>query len=282
MALFLQYHSSPQVAVWDEDDHNLPGKLGSIYETPTYGGQLCKLVDAGAVAGDIVYRKKYDGSYEVTPTIGNSSLYEVAGVITTTVLVNQICFVQTKGLVAVKANGTFGDGIPVWVDTASNRAVPGGILSGSLTAATTTGGGDVLSVANPLSGAWIVTSLIINRTTKSTGAAALDFGVAANGTTSSDNLIDGLAAGATEANGENNFANAGTNGKPSVYGAAGTFLTGTTSATLAGLVATYTATFRPAGSAATPPMLGIAQAALSSGKVSTFLDLTYLPRQVNQ
>jgi hypothetical protein len=29
-------------------------------------------------------------------------------------------------------------------------------------------------------------------------------------------------------------------------------------------------------------MLGIAQAALSSGKVSTFLDLTYLPRQVNQ
>jgi hypothetical protein len=60
--------------------------------------------------------------------------------------------------------------------------------------------GGVLSIANPEGVPLIVTKVVIDLITKSTGAGTLDVGIAANGTTTADNLIDGLdvnaAAGA--------------------------------------------------------------------------------------
>lgn len=51
--------------------------------------------------------------------------------------------------------------------------------------------GGVLSLANPEGADVIVTNFILNVTTASTGACTIDAGVAANGTTSKDTLIDG-------------------------------------------------------------------------------------------
>jgi len=77
--------------------------------------------------------------------------------------------------------------------------------------------------------------LQIDITTKSTGAANVSFGVAANGTTSSANLIDTYAAGGTEKV-VDNLADAGTNGKVVQKMTSSQFITGTGSATTAGLV----------------------------------------------
>lgn len=84
--------------------------------------------------------------------------------------------------------------------------------------------GGVLAWANPESGAIAVTRVLLDVTTKSTGACTLDVGVAANGTTSADNLIDGVDVAAA-AGLFGNLGNAGTNGKTSQRMAAGTFLT---------------------------------------------------------
>ena len=67
--------------------------------------------------------------------------------------------------------------------------------------------GDMASVANPFGEAVIVTQCILNITTQSTGASTIDVGIAADGTTSADNLIDGHS-GATAGV----FAAKGTNG----------------------------------------------------------------------
>jgi hypothetical protein len=282
MAFNAQYGDSPQTFVIDASAFNSPNDLGNIFETSTYGIQLHKLVDGGGVAGDVVYYKSYASSHEVTPTIGNSATGEIAGVLTATVLVNQICAVQKHGLLDVKANGVFARGTPVWPDSGSNRVIPAGVFSGSLGAAADTAGA-IISMANPCTGAWLVTSLIVNRTTASTGAGTGDFGIAAGATTLNDGLIDGLDLNAAAASGQNNFANAGPNGKAAQYGAAGTFLTGSTaSGNVAGLVGTYSGTFHPVGvTNARLRVIGIAQAAISSGKVSTFLDLPYAPHRIN-
>lgn len=61
-------------------------------------------------------------------------------------------------------------------------------------------GGGVLSWANPENSSIIITKLLVNITTKSTGACTLDFGTTAtNATTSSDNLMDGIDAGTAAA-----------------------------------------------------------------------------------
>jgi hypothetical protein len=51
--------------------------------------------------------------------------------------------------------------------------------------------GGVLSLANPEGIDLIVTKLVIDVTTAATAACTVDAGIAANGTTSADNLIDG-------------------------------------------------------------------------------------------
>ena len=74
------------------------------------------------------------------------------------------------------------------------------------------GAGGILAWQNPESAAILVVRIVIDRTTKSTGACTADFGTAANGTTSADNLIDGVNAGAAEGI-EDNVEDKGTNGK---------------------------------------------------------------------
>jgi len=99
-------------------------------------------------------------------------------------------------------------------------------------AATT--GGALFSWANPENVAIIIDWLELDITTKSTGAANGSFGTAANGTTSSANLIDTYALGGTEKV-VNNIDDKGANGKSVQKMTTSQYLTGTGSATTAGL-----------------------------------------------
>lgn len=109
-----------------------------------------------------------------------------------------------------------------------------GALHVALTAATDTTAGGVLSMANPEGRDLYVTRLVLNIPTPSTGAAAVDAGIAANGTTSSDTLIDGKSV--ATAGVFDNIKDGGTNGKAGQKWGSGQFLTITASATTAGLV----------------------------------------------
>lgn len=103
----------------------------------------------------------------------------------------------------------------------------------ALTAATTTAAGGVVSVANPLGVDLIIVQAYLNITTAATTSAnTIDLGVAANGATSSDTLIDGTTttAGIKTAS--------GTNGAVPRTWSTTQFVTGTASATLAGMVGT--------------------------------------------
>jgi hypothetical protein len=73
--------------------------------------------------------------------------------------------------------------------------------------------GGVVSLANPEGAALIIQSggVVIDVTTPATGACTVDAGIAADGSTSADNLIDGLDVG-TAAITADNVQNAGTNG----------------------------------------------------------------------
>lgn len=93
----------------------------------------------------------------------------------------------------------------------------------ALAAADTAGG--LFAWANPEAGAIIVTRVILDVTTDATGACTADVGKAANGTTSADNLIDGLDIG-TAAGVFDNLGNAGSNGKTRQRVAAGEYVTG--------------------------------------------------------
>lgn len=90
--------------------------------------------------------------------------------------------------------------------------------------ATGASGGGVASVENPEGVTLIVERAYILTTHESTGACTLDGGIAANGTTSSDNLIDGLSiASATGL--FSNLKNPGSNGKADQLWTASQFLT---------------------------------------------------------
>lgn len=106
---------------------------------------------------------------------------------------------------------------------------------GVLGVAATTGGA-ILAWANPENVPIFIDRVEIDVQTKSTGAANISVGVAANGTTSAANLIDTYAIGATEKM-VNNIDDKGTNGKSVQKMTATQFLTITGSATTAGLVA---------------------------------------------
>lgn len=105
----------------------------------------------------------------------------------------------------------------------------------ALTAADDTTAGGVLSIANPEGADLIIPSggLVLDITTGSDGAAAVDAGIAANGTTSSDTLIDGASVASAAV--LDNAASAGTNGGPVKWGAS-QYLTITASADATGLV----------------------------------------------
>ena len=108
-----------------------------------------------------------------------------------------------------------------------------------MTAATTTAGGDALNLLNPEGAALIITRFIINVTTAATGAATIDAGVAATGT-SNDELLDGVDVGSAAILDDNiNGVVAGEVASAVVEWGADEYLTVTPSATLAGLVGTY-------------------------------------------
>lgn len=109
-----------------------------------------------------------------------------------------------------------------------------GAYSKKLTAAAGTTGGGVLSLPNPLGADLIVTDLILDVKTPGPAATTVDAGIAANGTTSSDTLIDGGAVSASAV--LNNHANKGTNGKDIIRWGATQYLTVTASGALTGLV----------------------------------------------
>ena len=127
----------------------------------------------------------------------------------------------------------------------SNGGFDGGAYRAALTAATGTTGGGVLSLANPEGVDLIVTRLILDITTPSTGAAAVDAGIAANGTTSADNLIDGASV-ASAAKVLDNIDDKGSNGKAKQKWGADQYLTITASATTAGMVGSAIIEFIPA------------------------------------
>lgn len=104
----------------------------------------------------------------------------------------------------------------------------------ALTAVTTTTAGGVVAVANPEGVPLIITRAVLYIPTASTGAATVDLGVAADATTSADNLIDGVSVAATGA--KDNISDAGTNGKARQIWGVSQYVTGTASATLAGMV----------------------------------------------
>lgn len=100
-------------------------------------------------------------------------------------------------------------------------------------AATT--GGAILAWQNPENTPIYICMVELDITTKSTGAAALSVGSAANGTTSSANLIDSYAAGGTEKL-VNNYDDKGTNGKTIQKVPVGGWVTVSAAASTVGLV----------------------------------------------
>lgn len=110
-----------------------------------------------------------------------------------------------------------------------------GAMRAPLTAATDTTGGGVLSLANPEGIDLLITRFIVRTTAPSAGAASIDAGIAADGVTTSDTLIDGLSV-ASAAKVADNVENGGTNGLAVALWGASQFVTITASATTAGMV----------------------------------------------
>lgn len=124
--------------------------------------------------------------------------------------------------------------MPQYAGTRSPQYVGDATLqfSVALTAATVTTAGAVASVANPFGVDVIITRAMVLTTAPSTGAATVDIGIAANGTTTSDTLIDGLSLASAAVL----SAVGGTNGLVPRLWLTTTFVTATASATLAGMV----------------------------------------------
>ena len=110
------------------------------------------------------------------------------------------------------------------------------INGGAAVTATTHAAGDHgLSWANPEGEDIIVEGIILDVTTAATGSATIDIGVAADGTTGSDTLLDQVDIGAAAILATSGV-NAGTNGKLWKPMTSSQFIVGDASASIAGLV----------------------------------------------
>jgi len=105
--------------------------------------------------------------------------------------------------------------------------------------------GGMFSIANPLGVPLIILDTFVDVTTQATGAATADCGVAANGTTSSDTILDGIDIG-TGVDIFNSANDNGANGKKIRKWAASEFVTGTAGANSTGLVGTVHIKYRKA------------------------------------
>ena len=111
-------------------------QLGYVHEDATKGYQCVKVVDAAvADLNNVLYWKNY-ASYEVTPTIGNSSRNEPAGINKCLVgAANTYIWIQQRGLSAVKGAGAaIARGDLMVSDSADNQVVEKPVdAAGSLT-----------------------------------------------------------------------------------------------------------------------------------------------------
>jgi hypothetical protein len=103
------------------------------------------------------------------------------------------------------------------------------VRTARVTMTAATGAGGALSWQNPTGGRIIVTSLVIDITTAS-GTATIDAGVAANGTTSSDTLIDGKSTAAAVV--ISSIDDGGTNGVAARALTSSQFVTGSITGTI--------------------------------------------------
>lgn len=102
-----------------------------------------------------------------------------------------------------------------------------------VTLAAATGNGGVLAWANPEGADIIITRVVVNVTgAASTAGRTIDIGVAANGTSTAQNLLDNLAVDATGI--FDNLLTPGTAGKAVATMSSTQFITGTASGALTG------------------------------------------------
>lgn len=112
------------------------------------------------------------------------------------------------------------------VDSSEEINAPGLVKVAKVALGALDTGGGVLAWQNPEGAAIVIQRILLDVTTKATGACTIDVGTTAtNATTSSDNLIDGkdihTAAGVFD-----NFDDAGDNGKSKQRLASGKWVTG--------------------------------------------------------
>lgn len=103
-----------------------------------------------------------------------------------------------------------------------------------------TGGGGAFSIVNPFGELALLKSVVMNITTGTTSSQTLDIGVAANASTSSDTIMDGVASTAAIYTG---ITDPGTSGAGERGIASSQVLTGSPSAALTNAVGTVRATF---------------------------------------
>ena len=114
------------------------------------------------------------------------------------------------------------------------------LINGGLavTATTHAAGDHGFSWANPEGEDIMVTDFILDITTEATGSATMDIGVAANGTTASDTLLDGVNVGAAAILASSDVSG-GTNGLGAVKMSSSQYITADASASVAGLVGSF-------------------------------------------
>lgn len=172
-----------------------------------------------------------DASYDskVYITQGGSDLVAISGA---TITAESGSTVTLQGTTAITGTLTIG-GIAQNGYTSKTVKVP--LVAGA----------GVLSWANPEAVSIIITRIIVDVTTQSSGACTVDFGsTATTSTTSSDNLIDGLSV--ATAGVYDNISDIGTNGKSRQKIATGKWVTGTVaSGSATGLVGSAYITYTP-------------------------------------
>lgn len=123
------------------------------------------------------------------------------------------------------------------------------ILRTTLAGVVATTGGALAAIANPEGADVLITRAVLHLTTDATGAALADIGVAADGETSSDTLLDGVDIG-TAAGVFDNIDDQGTNGQSVLVWGADEFVTMTGSADSSGLVGVLYIEYIPISAAA--------------------------------
>lgn len=113
-----------------------------------------------------------------------------------------------------------------------------------VTMTSATGAGAALAWQNPTGGRIIVTSVVIDITTASGATTTIDVGVAADGTTSSDTLIDGKSTATAAV--ISSIDDGGSNGKAARALTSAQFVTGSITGTIGSFAGTAYITYVPA------------------------------------